>query len=270
MREFDKKMQQAFRQLALKPGDIYESCNYHPVMCMSVDYTQDEIWGISLIDGKWPMSCSLVHCGIRKLSPQQAWEIKMSGPADPEARRNIIRQKRQWWNARTAQNDLHSSLITPGKKQASLTLLPWSAARAVHFKRLNLEWIEAYFKVEPSDRKVLDNPQREIIDKGGHIYFAKMGKDIVGTFALMPKGRGEFELAKMAVSQTLRGAGIGKTMMQHAIEEAKKLGAAKLSLESNTVLDAAMKLYKSVGFKKVSLGDASQYERCNIKMVLEL
>jgi len=95
IREFDQKMNRAFKQLAPKPGDIYESCSYHPVLCLGVDYKQDEIWGISLVDGTHPMSCSLVHCGIRK----QAWEIKLHGPSEPGAKERIPRAKR-WWSAR--------------------------------------------------------------------------------------------------------------------------------------------------------------------------
>lgn len=47
----DGPMVRAFRHLHLRPGDIYESCGFHPVLCLGVDYKQDDIWGISLIDG---------------------------------------------------------------------------------------------------------------------------------------------------------------------------------------------------------------------------
>jgi hypothetical protein len=96
MREFNQRMNQAFRKLALKPGDISESCSYHPVLCLGVDYKQDEIWGVSLIDGTHPMSCSLLNCGVRKLSPKQTWEIKINGPLAPEAREGVPRSKRCW------------------------------------------------------------------------------------------------------------------------------------------------------------------------------
>jgi hypothetical protein len=62
MRKFDLAMNRTFRQLKLKPGDIYESCSYHPVLCLGVDYRRDEIWGVSLSDGSYPRACSLVHC----------------------------------------------------------------------------------------------------------------------------------------------------------------------------------------------------------------
>ena len=34
------------------------------------------------------------------------------------------------------------------------------------FKSLNLEWLNKFFKVEPIDELVLNNPKQEIIDKG--------------------------------------------------------------------------------------------------------
>lgn len=103
MREFDKKMIKAERRLRLKVGDIYESCSYHPVFCLGVDYKGDEIWGISLIDGTYPRACSLVHCGVRKLTPKQAWEIRTCGPDDLDARRKIPLDRR-WWNKNTEKN----------------------------------------------------------------------------------------------------------------------------------------------------------------------
>jgi hypothetical protein len=47
------------------PGDIYEDCAYHPVLCTWRE--GDEVAGISLIDGSHPRSCSLAHCGVVKL-----------------------------------------------------------------------------------------------------------------------------------------------------------------------------------------------------------
>ena len=49
----------------IAPGDIYEDCSYHPVLCTSRD--GDEVQGISLIDGSRPRACSLTHCGVVKL-----------------------------------------------------------------------------------------------------------------------------------------------------------------------------------------------------------
>ena len=93
-REID--VEQLRKDLGLSPGDIYEDCFYHPVLCVGVDYEDDEIWGISLIDGSQPRSCSLAFCGVRKLTVEEAWKIKTSGPLDADAG-NRIEADRRWW-----------------------------------------------------------------------------------------------------------------------------------------------------------------------------
>ena len=95
MREIEKRLIQAEKDLNIKPGDLYEDCSYHPVLCVGIDYKNDEIWGISLIDGSQPRSCSILHCGIRKLSIDEAWAVKQYGPSDLEVRQRI---KHGWWS----------------------------------------------------------------------------------------------------------------------------------------------------------------------------
>lgn len=55
----------------LKRGDFYEDCRYHPVLCVSADYEDDELVGISLLDGSIG-SCSPTHCGVVSLSTDEA------------------------------------------------------------------------------------------------------------------------------------------------------------------------------------------------------
>ena len=112
MREFDVRMNQAYERLDLKPGDIYESCSHHPVLCLGVDYKEDEIWGVSLIDGSYPRSCSLVLCGIRKLSLRQAWKIKLRGPTNADVREKFSKEER-WWNASPEWDKWRVSLVQP-------------------------------------------------------------------------------------------------------------------------------------------------------------
>lgn len=139
------------------------------------------------------------------------------------------------------------------------------------FKRLNEEWISKYFKMEAADHKALDHPQKNIIAKGGHILVALYNNEPVGVCALMKMDDPvyEYELAKMAVSPVVQGKNIGWLLGQAVIEKARSLGARKLYLESNTILQPAINLYHKLGFKKV-VGHATPYERCNIQMELIL
>lgn len=137
------------------------------------------------------------------------------------------------------------------------------------FKRLNYEWIEKYFKLEEADHQSLNHPDAKILQPGGHIYMARNNDEIVGTCALIKIDDNTYELAKMAVTEKARGKGIGWLLGQAVINKARKLGAKKVLIESNTVLEPAINLYQKLGFRKI-VGQPSPYERCNIQMELKL
>jgi GNAT superfamily N-acetyltransferase len=119
------------------------------------------------------------------------------------------------------------------------------------FRTLNEEWITRYFTLEAKDREILNNPVHSILLKGGHIFVAYAGAEAVGCVALIPMQDGVYELSKMAVSPSLRGRGLGRRLLQHAIAQARSIGARSLFLGSNTQLKDAVHLYESVGFRHV-------------------
>ena len=137
------------------------------------------------------------------------------------------------------------------------------------FKRLNEAWINQWFKMEEADYKSLDQPQQYILDTGGHILIALYQGKPVGTCALLKMDDQTYELAKMSVSAQVRGKGIGLLLGRAVIEKAKGLGAKRLYLESNTILQPAVSLYRKLGFEEIE-GSASPYERCDIQMELIL
>lgn len=94
--EFQEAMAKVKAELQLSPGDLYEDCSFHPVVCVEVDYDRDEIFGISLIDGSYMRSCSLRFCGVRKLTIEEAWKIRRYGPPEPQDQIRIPSEKR-WW-----------------------------------------------------------------------------------------------------------------------------------------------------------------------------
>ena len=122
---------------------------------------------------------------------------------------------------------------------------------ATAFRTLNEEWITRYFTLEAKDRETLNNPAQSILLKGGHIFMAYSGSEAVGCVALIPMLNGVYELSKMAVSPHLRGRGLGRRLLQHAIAQARSIGARSLFLGSNTRLKDAVHLYESMGFRHV-------------------
>jgi len=138
------------------------------------------------------------------------------------------------------------------------------------FYDLNIEWLEIYFYVENYDKEVLSNPERYILNPGGHIFFAVEDKIVLGTVALMKAEEDSFELTKMAVLPNQRGKKIGQKLMQRCIDFAKEQKFKKLFLYSNTILENAIYIYRKYGFIEIPVEENSPYERSNIKMYYPL
>ena len=149
------------------------------------------------------------------------------------------------------------------------TIVSYHPKYAAAYKKLNLAWIEKYFVVEEHDIEQLDDPETYIISKGGYILFAKFEDEIVGTCALIKTGEDEFELAKMAVAEHMRGKQIGKLIGEAAIEQAREAGAKRVWLESNRILTTALNLYRKLGFVEIPMS-STPYARANIKMEIWL
>ena len=147
----------------------------------------------------------------------------------------------------------------------TVEIIPFSAELAAPIKILNLEWLTKYFKVEPKDEIVLSDPQGQLIDKGGFIFYAKHNDIIIGTVSLIKIDDSVFELSKMAVTDGVQGLGIGTKRLVHCIAVAQENKWDKLILYSNRKLGSAIHLYEKFGFVEIPLEDGI-YERADIKM----
>lgn len=148
-----------------------------------------------------------------------------------------------------------------------IDILSFENKYAQSFYNLNIEWLKTFFYVEPYDEEVLSKPETYIINKGGHIFFAKLENDIVGTVALMPINKsGFFELTKMAVSPNHRGFKIGQKLMQHCIDFARENKIPKIIIYSNRKLENAIYIYKKYGFIEIPIEQNSPYKRSDIKL----
>jgi putative acetyltransferase len=137
------------------------------------------------------------------------------------------------------------------------------------FRRLNEAWIAKYFGVEPKDLQAFDDPMKKIVAGGGEIFMATIGAIAVGCVALIKLSDGEYELAKMATDENYQRRGIGRAVMNAAIEWARKKKASRIYLETNHTLDAALALYESCGFKHIP-PQPSVYKRADVFMELIL
>jgi GNAT superfamily N-acetyltransferase len=148
-------------------------------------------------------------------------------------------------------------------------IIDYSPDLQPHFEKINKEWVEKYFSLEPFDIEQLQNPEEVILKKGGAIIFAKDGEEIIGTVGLSKSGEGIFEMIKMAVIPQAQGKKVGQLLASSILEKAKNMGANKVVLYSNTKLETALNIYRKFGFKETYPG-CGKYGRCDIKMEIDL
>ncbi len=148
-----------------------------------------------------------------------------------------------------------------------IEIINYTANYQQDFRRLNVEWLDKYQLTESLDLVVLDDPQTMILDKGGYIWLARIGNEIVGSAALIKEHHGIYELAKMAVDPAHQGKGISKLLIETCLAKAREIGAKKLELFSHHSLTTALNLYKKYGFTHIDVID-SPFETADVKMEL--
>lgn len=88
------------------------------------------------------------------------------------------------------------------------------------------------------------------------VFVAEDNQRIVGTFALLimenmaHMGTPSAVIEDVGVLPTMQGKGIGKLMMEYALNYAKEKGCYKMSLSSNLRREKAHQFYESLGFRK--------------------
>jgi putative acetyltransferase len=156
--------------------------------------------------------------------------------------------------------------------ERSLRLRPFRPGDEAAFRILNEQWIAKYFRIEDKDRETLGDPVGKILNHGGCIFLADLEDETVGTCALVAMQPGEYEVAKMAVDEEHRGAGIGRALLEYTVAQARGLGAHRLYLETNSTLASAIHLYEAIGFRHIPADRVtpSPYHRANVFMEMIL
>ena len=162
--------------------------------------------------------------------------------------------------------------IKEQREHSEIEIVEYQPQYKKAFYELNRKWIEQYWELEPHDIEVLENPDIYILEKGGHIFVALYNGFPVGVCALCPmpeESAYDFELAKLAVNNSIQRKGIGRRLCDAVINKARELGGGMLFLESNTRLKPAIALYRKLGFKELPEYHPA-YARGDIQMELSL
>jgi putative acetyltransferase len=151
-------------------------------------------------------------------------------------------------------------------------IVAFESHHAAWFKAMNLQWLKAFDLLEPADVAELTDPHGSFVAVGGAIYIAEEGSEVVGACALRPWIGDAHEIAKLVVAPSARGRGYGKRLVQKCIQVARRKGARRIVLVSNSRLTRALNLYHALGFSKQPVPPelSKKYVTADVFMSLDL
>jgi len=102
----------------------------------------------------------------------------------------------------------------------------------------------------------LDDLEQNYFRRGGYFEVIEdKAHRIVGCAGLYPLTDRRAELCKMYLEKTARGRGLGKRLLENLLAAARQAGFAEVWLETNSVLTAAITLYRRYGFQPIPGND---------------
>lgn len=85
----------------------------------------------------------------------------------------------------------------------------------------------------------------------GRLFLARIGDEDAGCVALRPLEGRIAELKRLWVRPAFRTLGVGRMLVEHALAEAVRAGYDAIRLDTVPGMDAAMMLYRALGFRKI-------------------
>jgi ribosomal protein S18 acetylase RimI-like enzyme len=82
----------------------------------------------------------------------------------------------------------------------------------------------------------------------GRFFLAYIGKSVGGMAGIKYVSRNVCELKRLYVSPLHRRVGLGRSLVERLLSEARILGYSKVRLETLGFMEAAIRLYESLGF----------------------
>jgi ribosomal protein S18 acetylase RimI-like enzyme len=124
---------------------------------------------------------------------------------------------------------------------------PYEPADRAGFAQLVATVLTEYgFSVDPILEADLEHP--EISYQG--LWVAVDDHRLVGSVAIRLLDDGQAELKRMYLQPGHRGRGLGRTLLNQAIQWARNRGCHAIVLDTSTAMTAAQGLYESAGFSR--------------------
>lgn len=104
----------------------------------------------------------------------------------------------------------------------------------------------------PYDLLLLADPSKVVVDeyiRRGYCFLAYWKDELVGEFVLIHTHPQTIEIVNIAVKEDFQGMGIGKALLERAIEESRSLKAKTVEIGTANSSFRQLKLYQMAGFR---------------------
>ena len=119
---------------------------------------------------------------------------------------------------------------------------------------------------DDEDLDITDIP-KYYTENNGDFEVIEFKGDIIGSYGIYKIDEETCELRKMYLKGNFQGLGLGNIMIENSFKIAKALKYKRITLQTNSVLYKAIKLYKKYGFEEFS---EEVCTRCDLAMIKEI
>lgn len=130
-----------------------------------------------------------------------------------------------------------------------ITIRPFAPADQVATRRLVLNGLGDHFgQIDETMNPDLDDIETHYLLPGHRFVLAERAGTIVGAGALIEESQDTGRLVRMSVDRNSRGQGIGRSLVNHLVAEARTRGYRRVVIETNDDWWDAIGLYRACGF----------------------
>src|SRR5256714_1439784 len=147
-----------------------------------------------------------------------------------------------------------------------MTIVPFQSNHLDGFRSLVSETLREFgFEADPE----LDGDLEDPAGTYAGLWVAVDGGAVVGSGALRDLEDGRVELKRMYLRPDQRGRGLGKQLLELALDWARANHMRAVRLDTSERMVAAQRLYEANGFERVP-GDAPRQGQCRLLYELRL
>ena len=108
----------------------------------------------------------------------------------------------------------------------------------------------------PMELLLLADESLELVEEyiqRGQCFVAEADQMIIGEYVLLPTRPATVELVNIAVNESWQGRGIGKQLVNHAVQHARILGYQTIEIGTGNSGFGQLALYQKCGFRMVGI-----------------